>query len=440
MNILHITQYCHISSVGGTERYIKDLVCELRKIGCVSAIAWLSPHTKKFLVQDVVPVYGLPGTSMRVDPPHDELKSFLDCTVDDFCPDIIHFHTFSRSEAAIALWATQHSIPYCFTYHSPGWTCRREDLMAFGGLKPCDGEVRTFRCSACKMHERVPKLPQAFAWLVAGLSVPLSLLQTWGRQTSFRRRTAFIADTRALRFALRNFLSRCNCSFACAEWSVPVLERNGAVPKHILLCPQGVSGGPEEGSSSEETSSRDNYFTVAYIGRVVPVKGVDILINAFSHLSARDIRLKIYGWPKEEAGAFHRYIRAFAAQDERIELIPRMPLEKMQKEYINIDLLCIPSRWPETGPLVLFEAFARGIPVYGSSLVGQIGLLKQRGRIVEPNEEAHWEEHLCEAHDLWTKGGWREERKRAFGQEPLRTMKDVACEVSREYSRIYEKI
>lgn len=440
MKVLHITQYCHIFSIGGTERYIKDLVCELRGLGCASAIAWLTPHTTEFIVQDVVPIYGLPGASMRVDPPQSDLKGAFTRVVDDFHPDIIHFHTFSKSEAALAFWAAQKGIPYCFTYHSPGWTCRREDLMAFGGLKPCNGKVRTFRCSACKLHERVPTLPQVLAWLAVSLSLPLSLFQLWRRQTSFRRRTAFVADTWGLRCALRGFLCKCSCSIACAEWSVPVLELNGAPPKCITLCPQGVSGCQEVGGGHENQLFRDSFFTVAYIGRVVPVKGGDILINAFSRLVARDIRLKIFGWPEVESGFFHRHIRAVAAQDERIQLIPRMPLEKMQIEYDNIDLLCIPSRGPETGPLVLFEAFQRGIPVYGSSLIGQISLLKQRGRVVEPNEETCWENHLCRAHDLWSRGKWGKERNRAFGVDPLRTMKDVASEVYSEYSRICEKI
>ena len=34
------------------------------------------------------------------------------------------------------------------------------------------------------------------------------------------------------------------------------------------------------------------------------------------------------------------------------------------------DLLAVPSRWLETGPLVVLEAFAAGIPVIGSNLGG----------------------------------------------------------------------
>jgi hypothetical protein len=39
MKILHVTQYCHAGSTGGTERYIVDLVRGLDGFGVENAVA-----------------------------------------------------------------------------------------------------------------------------------------------------------------------------------------------------------------------------------------------------------------------------------------------------------------------------------------------------------------------------------------------------------------
>ena len=54
------------------------------------------------------------------------------------------------------------------------------------------------------------------------------------------RRTAFVEDTARFRKALRGFLGNAAAVVACCEWSIPVLERNGASRDRIVHCPQGV--------------------------------------------------------------------------------------------------------------------------------------------------------------------------------------------------------
>jgi glycosyltransferase involved in cell wall biosynthesis len=38
--------------------------------------------------------------------------------------------------------------------------------------------------------------------------------------------------------------------------------------------------------------------------------------------------------------------------------------------FAQIDVLVVPSQSPETGPFVIYEAFARGIPVVGAAIGG----------------------------------------------------------------------
>ena len=442
MKILHITQYCHTESIGGTERYILDLIRGLEKQGHESAIGWLTSKAKKSVVKDAIRIFPLPGTPMRVDRPSPDLLSVFDVVAGDFPPGIIHFHTFGRNEAALAQWAILHGIPYVFTYHSPGWTCRREDLMAFDRPTPCDGEVRVFRCSACKIHERVRKVPAWIAWLATIASIPFSILLAQCSQTRFRRRTAFLADTRDFRRALRTFLENCRLIFACAEWSVPLLLSNGASKQTIELCPQGVSSTSLllTGKRNHPTGLANETFNIGYVGRVVPVKGVDILVDSFNMLAAKDVRLYIYGWPDvAPENDFYDSIQMVAEKNTRIQLVPRLPMTELMKRYGELDLLCIPSVWPETGPLVLFEALQCGVPVYGTGRVGQLKLLQSRGLVVEPNTREEWYKALLDSYQKYCSGQWDQARTRAFGAGELRTMADVAGDVAVGYASLNKR-
>ena len=56
------------------------------------------------------------------------------------------------------------------------------------------------------------------------------------------------------------------------------------------------------------------------------------------------------------------------------------------------DLVAIPSRWLETGPLVALEAFAAGVPVLGANLGGIAELVRSGidGLLVQADDAVAW--------------------------------------------------
>ena len=174
---------------------------------------------------------------------------------------------------------------------------------------------------------------------------------------------------------------------------------------------------------------------VGYVGRVVEVKGVHILMEGFSQMQADEARLRIVGWDTEHADLpYARRIQDLAKADSRIELVPKQSFANTLAEYQRLDLLAIPSVWMETGPLTLLEALAVGVPVYGSNRIGQLNLLREHGRIVEPNTPDGWREALSDAFLKWRKinGSQR------CATLPVRTMADVATEMTRQYAMAKE--
>lgn len=58
----------------------------------------------------------------------------------------------------------------------------------------------------------------------------------------------------------------------------------------------------------------------------------------------------------------------------------------------DYDLIAIPSRWLETGPLVVLEAFDAGVPVLGANRGGIAELVRDgvNGILVAPDDVAAW--------------------------------------------------
>jgi glycosyltransferase involved in cell wall biosynthesis len=50
--------------------------------------------------------------------------------------------------------------------------------------------------------------------------------------------------------------------------------------------------------------------------------------------------------------------------------------DRVSDIYDQIDLLVVPSLWPENSPLVIHEAFMAGVPVIGSRLGGTADLVR----------------------------------------------------------------
>jgi glycosyltransferase involved in cell wall biosynthesis len=103
--------------------------------------------------------------------------------------------------------------------------------------------------------------------------------------------------------------------------------------------------------------------------------------------------LDIYGVSQGGAGdAYQQELQNLAQKDPRIRFKYPVPAEKVVKILAEYDLLAVPSQWLETGPMVVLEAFAAGIPVIGSNLGGIAERVEHEvnGLLVKPNSVKAW--------------------------------------------------
>ena len=127
-------------------------------------------------------------------------------------------------------------------------------------------------------------------------------------------------------------------------------------------------------------------FVVGYAGRLVPEKGVDLLLRALAQLPG-EVRARVVGAGPERA----RLARLAAALGvaNRVEWRPLAPSVEMPSLIAGFDCLVLPSRtrpnWKEQFGRVLIEAMACGVPVVAAAsgelpnVVGEVGRLFGEG-------------------------------------------------------------
>ncbi len=129
-------------------------------------------------------------------------------------------------------------------------------------------------------------------------------------------------------------------------------------------------------------------FVVGYAGRLVPEKGVELLLEAAAVLPGT-WRIYLAG-----DGPYKGALKRLAAElgvGERVSFDGQIPSTRMAAYYRQLDVLVLPSRsrpnWQEQFGRVLVEAMACGVPVVGSTcgeipnVIGEAGLVFAEGDV-----------------------------------------------------------
>jgi glycosyltransferase involved in cell wall biosynthesis len=137
---------------------------------------------------------------------------------------------------------------------------------------------------------------------------------------------------------------------------------------------------------------------VGFFGRAAPVKGLDTIVGAVHALApSLGVRLGVHALVNsaEERVCLERS-RAAAGGDPRIAFLAPVAVGAVIDAMRDYDVIALPSRWLETGPIVAMQALAAGIPVLGSSLGGLRELVTQdkTGWLLPHDDVAAWSRQL----------------------------------------------
>jgi len=107
---------------------------------------------------------------------------------------------------------------------------------------------------------------------------------------------------------------------------------------------------------------------IGFIGTLVWHKGVHVLLEAVRGLPRSAYEVRIAGDPAL-APEYAAQLRGLAA-DLPVRFTGRFSRDETAAIYGGLDVLVVPSLWPENSPLVIHEAFMAGVAVVGAQSGG----------------------------------------------------------------------
>jgi spore coat protein SA len=166
-------------------------------------------------------------------------------------------------------------------------------------------------------------------------------------------------------------------------------EADTALPNHFEST-HVVHNGADGGKFHSVKRDRNSLPTIIYTGRLVPYKGIHVLLDAMRILERKKIKAKckIVGGARFGSSSPTRYVRKLQRRKStNTEMIGYVAGDGLAELLRNADIFCCPSIWNDPFPMALLEAMASGLPVVASRTGGIPEQLAYGGGILVPPNE-----------------------------------------------------
>lgn len=439
MIVVHVPYTFFPDPPGGTEVYVRALAQEQKKRGIAAMVAAPADRDSSYL-HEGLPVRRFAISSSNTlndlygEGDRHAAQSFARI-LDEECPDLVHLHAFTSAVSLrLVRECRERGVPVVFSYHTPTVSCQRGTLLRWG-KQICDGTLNVRRCSRCTLHGLGL---DKFSSTVAG-SVPKSFGRLIGRfGASGGPWTALrMSDlVRQRHDAIHALLTEVDHCIALCQWVKDLLLHIGVPDHKITVSRQGLCHSIQSTDTSEEKAvgGRDSRVRIAFLGRLDPVKGAHIVLQALRSSPAVNLQMDIFGISQGKRDEeYARQLKLAAAGDSRITFRPPMSASQVVPVLCTYDAVAIPSHCLETGPMVMLEAFAAGVPVIGSRLGGIEEQVQHNvnGLLVDPGSVVAWAEALREV-----SGSLGLLARLRAGVRPPRTIATAADEIEAVYASL----
>lgn len=397
MNVIHALASYFPENTGGTEVYVTCLAKELGSRGVDNCIVAAGLAAEDY-VYEGIPVHRYRFgptdlTAVRGGRPPQGFDAFT-IWLERQPKGVYHQHSWTTSCGLRHLTAAKSlGFSTVLTVHLPGNVCMRGTMMEFGAA-PCDGQVSAERCADCWSQARglprwlskaVSRIPSALSRAAYASGAENSLVTALAaRELASRRRHEIEAMSKAADRVV-----------AVCGWLANALRRNDVDDAKIVISRQGVD---RKFTGDQDRRPGNDKFRLGFLGRCDPVKGLQVLIDAVTRLP-QDVPLELVIYAlangEQERRLRDRLIYE-TANDLRIIFLPPLQRSEVPDALASFDMLAVPSQWLETGPLVILEAQACGVPVLGSDLGGIAELVTPGvdGHLVDFDDPAAWSEAI----------------------------------------------
>jgi len=304
---------------------------------------------------------------------NEALRRVAASIIEGFAPDVAHLHHLTCLSTEIVRDLAAIGIPVFYTLHDYWLICHRGQLLD-RQLNVCSGPESS-GCGAClgsaagvgsgvyaaksalTTMERV--LPSAITRplraagaLVAGMKADEGRErgESAARMTHMREVAAHVTHF----FAPSRFMRDRFVAFGIDPARVTVSEYGRAVSS--------IARRPGAGAPP---------LRLGFLGSLMVSKAPHLLLEAAAGLPPGSVAIELFGEPVDYHGdASYRDQLAPLLSQPRVHLRGRIAHDDVARALSNLDVLVVPSIWPENSPLVIREAFLAGVPVVASRIGG----------------------------------------------------------------------
>ncbi len=186
-------------------------------------------------------------------------------------------------------------------------------------------------------------------------------------------------------FMEKRALKQVSAAYMCSETVNEVLETKG-FDKPIQIAPFGVD--LEMFKPKTAVIERNEPFTIGYVGRLIPEKGLMVLAEALNEIKDQGWKFLIVGGGKKRK-PLEEKLASYGLLD-RTEFVGAVAYENTPEYFRKLDVLVIPTRTTnkirEQFGRVIVEAMACQIPVIGSTCGAIPEVIADAGLIFEEND------------------------------------------------------
>jgi glycosyltransferase involved in cell wall biosynthesis len=279
-------------------------------------------------------------------------------------PDIVHL------QHRHGLWwlldsAQRLGIPTVYSNHDWGLACMRT-VLVMGDNALCDGQVAVDKCAQCIVSGRgfIGRFNEILVQTSAGQQLVALLERTPLRQ--ILRQRGIVRHSAQQRAAInfkraKRLLTTLQHCFTPSEFGEQFFTRMGVKSLRISVMPW-----YHDPVKINKTLKSDQPFTMTYIGRVSPEKGVHLIFSALELVrGVSPIQLRIAG---ANDSPYCKALQAKYPKYVGIHDVQWLGWSKVDKLYNSTDVAIIPSLWIDNTPLSLIEALSYQVPVVATRI------------------------------------------------------------------------
>lgn len=286
--------------------------------------------------------------------------------------------------------------PVVMTFHDYWLFCNQGQLLRTDG-SICT-EAITGSCTDC-----------AGLWLGMGTSArgALHVLERWWPEIRYRtsglrrlahrylrlvqrrpsQRARMQERMRLRREEMRRFGTSVGLGIVPSRTLRDQLVAFGLPAERLMVVPYGIPTRPLAGIKKTGGGT----LRVAYLGRIIPAKGVHVLLEAAERLRRAQIQIDLHGDipPYGDIDDYAKRMRRRAASNPGVRWHGAYDHDALSGILAEADVVVVPSIWYENQPFVMLEAFASGTPVVATDLGGMRELVQDgRNGLLFPRGDA----------------------------------------------------